>query len=105
MPLYSFRDTATGEVYDIQLSIKDLDLYKEEHPGHERYFDAAGIPSLVSGVAVTGKTDGGFNEVLSKISEAHPTSELADRYGRKTIKQAKTDRAVRKWRSTTGGAT
>lgn len=104
MPLYTFRDNTTGEVYDIQLSMKDLDLYKEEHPDHERYFDAAGIPSLVSGVAVTGKVDGGFNEVLSRISEAHPTSELADRYGKKSIKQVKTERAVRQWRSTTGGA-
>lgn len=104
MPLYTFKDNETGEVYDIHLSMKELDLYKEEHPTHERYFDAQSIPSLVSGVAVTGKTDEGFKEVLSRISEAHPTSELADRYGKRTIKQAKTERAVRKWRSTTGGA-
>lgn len=104
MPLYSFRDGDTGEVYDIQLSIKELDLYKEQHPTHERYFDSSSAPSIVSGVAVTNKSDGGFNEMLSKISEAHPVSELADRYGKKSIKQSQVDRAVRKWRSTTGGA-
>lgn len=104
MPLYTFKDTKTGEVYDIQLSMKELDLYKEEHPDHERYFDAQGIPSLVSGVAVTGKMDGGFKEVLSRISEAHPASELADRHLSKSVQQSHVDRAVRKWRSTTGGA-
>ena len=103
MPLYSFRDTETGEVYDIFLSMKDLDLYKEEHPGHERYFDAASAPALVSGVSVTNKTSDGFKEVLSKISEAHPGSELAENHGRKSIKQAQTERAVRKWKNTTGG--
>lgn len=103
MPMYTFRDTESNEIFDIFLSLKEYDLYKEEHPGHERYFDAASIPSLVSGVSVTGKTDDGFKEVLSKISEAHPGSNLADSHGRKSIKQAQTERAVRKWKSTTGG--
>jgi len=104
MPMYTFRDVETNEVFDIFLSLREYDLYKEEHPKHERYFDASSIPSLVSGVSVTGKVDGGFKEVLSKISEAHPNSTLADNHGpRKTIKQSQTDRAVRKWKSTTGG--
>lgn len=102
--MYTFRDIGTGEVFDIFLSLRDYDLYKEKHPEHERYFDADSIPSLVSGVSVTGKVDDGFKEVLSKISEAHPNSTLADNHGaRKTIKQAQTARAVRKWQSTTGG--
>lgn len=103
MPMYSFRDTKTDEVFDIFLSLKEYDLYKEEHPDHERYFDAASVPALVSGVSVTGKTSDGFKEVLSKISEAHPGSDLANNHGRKSIKQAQTERAVRKWKSTTGG--
>ena len=103
MPMYSFRDTETDEVFDIFLSLSEYDLYRKEHPGHERYFDAASVPSLVSGVSLTGKTDDGFKEVLSKISEAHPGSDLANNHGRKSIKQAQTERAIRKWKSTTGG--
>ena len=103
MPMYSFRDTETNEVFDIFLTLKEYDLYKEEHPGHERYFDAASIPSLVSGVSVTGKVSDGFKEVLSKISEAHPGSDLANNHGRKSIKQVQTERAVRRWKSSTGG--
>lgn len=94
MPLYSFRDTETNEVYDIFLSISELDVYKNDNPTHERYIDSA--PSIVSGVSIRGKMDDGFKDVLSKISEAHPTSVLADEYGKKTIKQSQTERVVRK---------
>lgn len=97
MPTYTFRDVTTDEVFDVFMSISDLDEYKKQHPDHERYIDSA--PSLVSGVSITGKTDDGFKEVLSKISSAHPDSPLADNHARKSIKQAQTERIVRKWRS------
>lgn len=97
MPIYSFRDTASGEIFDIMMRISDLDEYKIQHPSHERYFDAEGIPALVSGVSVTGKLDDGFKDVLSRISDAHPDSELADTHRRKTIKQSQTERVVKKW--------
>ena len=29
------------------------------------------------------KSDGGFNETMAKIADAHPNSPLADRYGNK----------------------
>lgn len=100
MPVYSFKDTNTNEVFDIMMSISDLDAYKQQHPHHERYFD--GTPSIVSGVSITGKLDSGFKDVLSKISDAHPGSALAETHGRKSIKQVQTERAVRKWRSSGG---
>lgn len=97
MPIYSFKDTETGELFDIMMSIKDLDDYKKQHPNHESFID--GAPNIVSGVSITGKLDSGFKEVLSKISEAHPDTPLADAHGRKSIKQAQTARAIQKWRS------
>lgn len=98
MPIYTFLDKSTNEVFEIMMSINDLDAYKEAHPYHEKLIDA---PSIVSGVSVTNKMDDGFKSVLSKISEAHPTSELAKQHGRKSIKQVQTDRAIQKWRSST----
>ena len=44
----------------------------------------------------TGKTDAGWKENLSRIAEAHPRSNLAKRYGKKTIKQIKTDQVIKK---------
>lgn len=97
MPIYTFRDINTDEVFDIMMSLSDYDKYKEQHPHHERYIDSA--PNIVSGVSISDKRDDGFKEVLSKISEAHPHSPLADNFGRRDSKQAKTQRALQKWRS------
>lgn len=98
MPVYTFKDLETNEIFDVNIRMSDLDDYKKEYPNHERYFDEA--PMLVSGTGV--KSDSGFNEVLTKISEAHPESPLADRHLRKSIKQAKTDRIVKEWRKKSG---
>lgn len=97
MPTYTFRDTATEEVFDVFMSISDLPKYVEQHPMHERYYDTA--PQIVSGVSVRDKRDSGFKEVLSRIAEAHPNSQLADQHTTKSIKQSQTERALKKWRS------
>jgi hypothetical protein len=96
MPTYTFIDTQTKEVFDVIMSMSDLDDYKKENPQHERHFDEA--PVIVSASSSSLKSDDGFKEVLSKISEAHPASELAEKHLRKSIKQVKTDRVVKEWR-------
>jgi hypothetical protein len=53
-------------------------------------------PALVSGVSTSNRVPDGFKEVLSKVAEAHPSSTVAERYGKKTIKEAKTDQVVKK---------
>jgi predicted nucleic acid-binding Zn ribbon protein len=98
MPVYTFRDVETNEVFDVNIRMSELDDYKKENPNHERYFDEA--PMLVSGTGI--RSDNGFNEVLTKISEAHPESPLADRHLSKSIKQAKTDRIIKEWRKKSG---
>lgn len=95
MPIYTFRDTDTDEVFDIMMSMNDLDAYKVQNPTHARVLSA---PAIVSGVSLTGKLDDGFKDVISKISSAHPDSPLAQQHGRKSIKQAQTERALKKWR-------
>jgi len=99
MPVYTFKDLETDEIFDVSMRMSELDDYKKENPNHERYFDE--VPALISG---SGKSvDGGFKEVLTKISEAHPDSPLADRHLRKTIKQAKTERVVKEWKKKNSG--
>lgn len=94
MPVYTFRDVKTDEVFDVNIRMSELDDYKKENPNHERYIDEA--PMVISGTGV--KSDAGFNEVLSKISEAHPHSDLADRHLRKSIKQVKSERVIKDWK-------
>ena len=48
-------------------------------------------------MSVGPKVDGGFNERMSQIAAAHPTSPLADRYGSgMTHKDIKTRRTIEK---------
>jgi len=94
MPTYTFIDKSTEEVFDVIISMRDYDEYLKEHPHHERYFDQA--PLLISGHGL--RTDDGFKEVLTKISEAHPTSPLAEKHLKKSIKQVKTERVIKEWR-------
>ena len=96
MPIYTFRDTTTDEVFEVMMSIKDLDEYAKVHPHHEKIIDA---PNIVSGVSISGKLDGGFKDMMSKIAEAHPDSELAKQHLRRSTKQVRTERALQKWRS------
>ena len=57
-------------------------------------------PTQLNIVSTTGsidsKTDSGFKEVLSKAAEAHPNSPLAERYGRKTVRQTQVEAARKK---------
>ena len=62
--------------------------------------------NIVSSVgSVDSKTDSGFKEVLSKVSEAHPNSPLASRYGKRSVKDTQIERVRKKHRTrmTKGG--
>ena len=52
---------------------------------------------------IDGKTDSGWKEVMSKISEAHPKSELAQRYGKKSVKDTQVERVIKKHRAKKAG--
>ena len=56
--------------------------------------------NIVSSVGtMDGKTDSGWKEVMSKISKAHPKSELAKRYGKKSVKDTQIERVIKKHRA------
>lgn len=93
MPTYTFYNSETGEQFDTLMSISARELYLQENPHIETVISA---PMLVTGVSTTNKVPDGFKEVLSKVSEAHPTSPVAQRHGKKSIKQIKTENAIKK---------
>ena len=95
MPLYKFRDKVKDEIFEMVLRISDYDSFLTDNPDVERYFDVDDAPVTVGGVGGI-KTDNGFKDVLSKISDAHPNSQLSDRHSSKSIKQAKTDQVFNK---------
>ena len=97
MPTYTYEDTETGEVFEKTMRISERDEFVKENP-HLRQL-ITGAPMIVSGVGSGGvKPDVGMQEVFAKAAEAHPDSPLAQRYGKKSIKQIKTEQVIAKHR-------
>tara|TARA_B100000927_G_scaffold204067_1_gene165528 strand:- start:190 stop:528 length:339 start_codon:yes stop_codon:yes gene_type:complete len=96
MPTYTLEDKETGEQHDVLMSWNDLQEYKKGNPHLKQVI--TGTPSIVGGVGNrTGLgNSGGFNEVLSKVADAHPRSTLADGIRRRTAKEVKTDEVIKK---------
>jgi hypothetical protein len=95
MPIYKFRDKVTDELIDITLRIADYDSFLASNDNLERYIDS--VPGIVGGTGSI-RTDSGFKEVLSKVAEAHPNSNLADRTLSRSATQVKVDNVVNTYR-------
>ena len=72
MPTYTLEDTETGEQHDVLMTWDDLQEYKKGNPNLKQVI--TGGPAIVGGVGNrTGLgQSGGFNEMLSKVADAHP---------------------------------
>ena len=81
MPTYTFYDEASGIQWDDMMSISEKEDFLKNN-------------QQITQVPV----DSGWKEVMSKISEAHPKSPLADRYGgpTKTHNEIKTREVLKK---------
>lgn len=74
MPFYKFHNKKTEEVYEKFLKISELDSYRDANPDVETIMQA---PMLCDPVRVGArKLDTGFKEVLQKIHETTPGSQL-----------------------------
>ena len=95
MPTYEFLDTETGEEFEVFMKISERDEYLKNNPHIQPILSA---PAIVSGVSTSkqNRVPDGFKEVLSKVAEKHPTSKVAQKYGKKSIKQVKTEQIVKK---------
>ena len=96
MPIYTFENTKTGEVYDDMMSIAEKETFLKKNKHIEQKLTTINISSGVMGVNM--KNDGGWKDNLSRIAEAHPTSALADQHRKKSIKEVKTQQVMAKHR-------
>ena len=101
MPTYRFYNRKTGLVYEEYMMMSEMEkLVKKKHiellPPTQM--------NIVSSVgSVDSKTDSGFKEVLSKVSEAHPNSPLASRYGKRSVKDTQIEGVIKKHRAKKAG--
>ena len=94
MPIYTFYNKRTKKEFENMMSISEMEEYLNKNKHITQVIKGINIVASVGNRTM--KTDSGFNEVLSKIGEAHPQSELAKQTNKKTIKQIKTEQALAK---------
>jgi predicted nucleic acid-binding Zn ribbon protein len=75
MPTYVFRNKETGEQFEKIMKISELDTFRNENPQLETVIQsvAFGDPTKLTS---SRKFDTGFKEVLQRIHEKTPGSEL-----------------------------
>ena len=95
MPTYTIHDTKKDEFFDTICTWGELEEFLDNNPQCRKVITA---PAIVSGVQGRSfRTDGGFNEVMSKIADSHPNSPLADKVNKKdTIVQTKVRNVAQK---------
>jgi hypothetical protein len=95
MPTYNFIDTETGEEIEKIMSWTQREEFLKENPQLEVIITA---PAIVSSRGGTNdqKAGDGWREVLSKVAEKHPGSAVGERYGKKSIKEARSAQVVKK---------
>ena len=101
MPTYRFYNKKTKEEYTDLMSISEMEKFIKKK--HIKLLPPTTL-NIVSSVGhVDSHTDNGWKEVMSKISEAHPNSHLADQYGKKSVKDTQVDRIIHKHRQKKAG--
>ena len=98
MPTYDFEDTKTGKTFTEFMSMSEKDKYLKKNKHIKQCLNKINIVGGVGGM----KNDQGWKENMSRIAEAHPTSPFADRFGKKSTKDIKTNQVIQKHRRRKG---
>ena len=101
MPTYRFYNKRTKEEYTDLMSISEMEEFIQKK--HIKLLPPTQV-NIVSSVGnIDSKTDNGWKEVLSKITDAHPASALASQYGKKSVKDTQVDRVIKQHRAKKAG--
>ena len=101
MPTYRFYNKRTKKEYTDLMSISEMEEFIKKK--HIKILPPTQL-NIVSSVGhIDSKTDSGWKDVLSKITDAHPASALANQYGKKSVKDTQVDRIIHKHRRKKAG--
>ena len=101
MPTYRFYNSKTKEEYTDLMSISEMEEFIKKK--HIKLLPPTQLNIVSSTGSLDSKTDNGWKEVLSKVSEAHPASNLASQYGKKSVKDTQVDNIIKKHRAKKAG--
>jgi hypothetical protein len=101
MAIYTFRNKRSGKLKEYEMPITEYDQFKEDHPNLERIIDNVGIAFRGRGdrtaTELAVARDAGWGEVLSKIGQQNPHTDLNQNYTKnKTHKKLKAEAVVEK---------
>jgi len=96
MPTYNFYNKRTKKTYTDLMTISEMEEFIKNK--HIKILPPTQLNIVSSTGSMDSKTDNGWKEVLSKITEAHPASELASQYGKKSVKDTQVDKVIQKHR-------
>ena len=94
MPTYTIQNKEFGTEKDIFCTYNEL---QEMLKKNKQLVHVLSAPALV-GDHVVKRMDGGMKDTFSRIAEAHPNSPLAERYGKKSVKQTQIEKTIKKHR-------
>jgi len=97
MPLYTFENKKTGKEFTEMMTISEMENYLLKNKHIRQIINAVNIVGGVSGMSY--RTDGGCKDNLSRIAEAHPNSPLAQQHRKRSVKEVKTEQAVKKYKA------
>ena len=97
MPTYRFYNKNTKTEFEDYMTISDMEKFIKKK--HIKLLPPTQMNIVSSVGSVDSHTDRGFKEVLSKVSEAHPESPLARRYGRRSVKDTQIEKVRKKHRN------
>lgn len=81
MPTYPLKNLKTGETKELVMSMQEYEEWKRNNPDWDKDW-SQGSGGVVSSTGdVYSKTDGGWNEVLSRV-EKMPGSKVKQQNGR-----------------------
>ena len=97
MPTYRFKDHNTGKTWEELMLISEMEKFTKKK--HIELLPSTQMNILSSVGSVDSHTDNGWKEVMSKAAEAHPESPLAERYGKKSVKDTQIEKIRKKHRN------
>ena len=101
MPTYRFYNKRTKKEYTDLMSISEMEEFIKKK--HIELLPPTQLNIVSTTGTIDGKTYSGWKEVMSKISEAHPKSPLADRYGKRSVKDTQIDSVIKQHRAKKAG--
>ena len=101
MPTYRFYNKRTKKEYTDLMSISEMEEFIKKK--HIKILPPTQVNIVSSTGSLDSKTDNGWKDVLSKITDAHPASALANQYGKKSVKDTQIDKVIKTHRAKKAG--